>query len=92
MKKPRKKWEPVKKSEFKRALVWREKTGLSRQELGDAVGYSSLAIYWFELGETPPARNIKSGSTSREIKPWVWLRYKMACAGFAASRNEKFDW
>lgn len=76
--------------EHERAQKWRERQKLSREELGNAIGYSALAIYWFERGETPPSRNVKSGSQSREIKPWVWLRYKMACAGF--SRRNKFDW
>lgn len=78
--------------EFKRAQEWREGLGMSKGELGAAIGYSEMAIYWFERGETPPDRNMKSGSTSREIKPWVWQRYKMACAGFAASKRKKFDW
>lgn len=75
-------------TEFQKAQAWREKQNLSRKELGDAIGYSPISIYWFERGETPPARNIKSGSQSREIKPWVWLRYKMACAGY----KKRFDW
>lgn len=78
--------------EFGRARQWREGLEMSKGELANAIGYSEMAIYWFERGETPPYRNSKSGSESREIKPWVWLRYKMACAGFAASKRKKFDW
>lgn len=79
-------------TESEKARAWREKLGITPKELADATGYSALAIYWFERGETPPARNMKSGSTSREIKPWVWLRYKMACAGYERSRGKQFDW
>lgn len=79
-------------TEYEQAAAWRERLGVTKKALAEATGYSELAIYWFERGETPPSRNIKSGSTSREIKPWVWQRYKMACAGFERSRRKKFNW
>lgn len=81
-------------NEYEKAEHWREEKGWSRQQLAEAIGYSALAIYWFERGETPPARNMKTGSESREIKPWVWRRYKMACAGLEAElkRKKEFDW
>jgi len=81
-------------NEYERAAAWRASHGLSRQALAEAIGYSSIAIYWFERGETPPSRNMKSGSESREIKSWVWRRYKMACAGLTAElkRKKEFDW
>lgn len=81
-------------TEFEKATRWREELNLSPVELAKALGYSPSAIYWFERGETPPNRNSKSGSKSRDIKPWVWLRYKRACAGLDAEikSRKKFGW
>ncbi len=70
------------KNEHNQARKWREARGLSINELADLTGYSPEAIRWFEKGKTPPNRNVKGGNAAdRTIKPWVWLRYKMCCAG-----------
>lgn len=83
--------------EHAKSTKWRERLGLSKDELSKRTGYSCEAIYWFERGETPPNRNAKSGSKSREQKPWVWQRYKRACGDVDAEINgrkkgEIFKW
>ena len=80
------------KKEFARARAWRESLELSQSELGKLIGYAQPTIYWFERGETPT--HGKGQAETREIAPWVWQRYKMACAGLAAQikRKQEFDW
>lgn len=78
-------------SEYEQAKTWREKHKLTQAALGEAIGYARETIYWFERGVTP------QGRTSRKpgkIKPWVWQRYKMACAGYDAQLRGKkeFGW
>lgn len=76
-------------SEHERAKRWRERHGLSLAQLADLTGYSELSIRWFEKGQRPPNRG-----KNRDVAPWVWRRYKMACGCVAAqiaSRRE-FDW
>lgn len=79
-------------AEARRARLWREHHGLSKKQLGELIGYSPEAIYWFEEGKTPPGR--RQTADTREIKPWVWLRYLMACAGIQRSleTNRDFKW
>lgn len=79
-------------SEFARARGWRESLGLDQAELGEQIGYSRMSVYWFEEGKTPPSAG--EPNKDRKIKPWVFHRYKLACAGFAAqlASRKKFDW
>lgn len=84
-------------AEHTKALKWREKRELSRERLSELTGYSPVTIWWMEQGLVPPKRNAKSGSESREIKPWVWHRYKRACGDVDAEINgrkkgEIFKW
>lgn len=75
--------------EVRRAVQWRERAGLSVDQLADLTGYATITVYWFEKGQRPPNRG-----KDREIAEWVWRRYKMACGCVAAqiaSRRE-FDW
>lgn len=76
-------------SEFVRARRWREGLGLSGAELAEQLGYSRIAIYWFEAGTCPPV-----AGKYKPIKPWVWHRYRLACAGLAAQlvAKKKFEW
>jgi len=78
-----------KKPEHERCREWRKRMGLTVAELAEATGYSPRSLYWFELGQTPP-RGIKD----RRISDDVWKRFKMACAGAAATLNSRhtFDW
>lgn len=76
--------------EFDRARAWRESLELTQAQLGEKIGYARETVWWFERGATPPNRG---NGASGKIKPWVWLRYKMACAGYAASiGGSLFDW
>lgn len=85
-------------TEHKRAKAWRERTGLTPDQLAEHIGYTRMSIYWFERGETPPNRNAKSGNANdRAHKPWVWLRYKRACGDldaemFGRRKGARFDW
>ena len=68
------------KSEFARAKAWREKLGMTPQQLGDALGYSIETIYLMERGAVPKGR-------TKPIQPWTWLRYKRACGDLDAELN-----
>lgn len=79
-------------AEFARAARWRESLNLSQAELGEQLGYSRMSVYWFEEGKTPPVRS--HPRAARTIKPWVWQRYRLACAGLAAQlgAGKPFAW
>lgn len=89
------------KNENKKAQAWREAHDLSIQQLADLTGYSHQSIRWFEKGETPPRTwpGSRQARKSGPIDAWVWLRFKMACAGvqaqlaaLAAGTAKMFDW
>lgn len=73
------------------AREWRERLGLTRKQLAEAIGYAEPTILWMERGLTPQGR---SGSIKPQpVKPWVWLRYQRACQGLDAEiRGVKFTW
>ena len=74
----------------RQARLWREKHNLTRAQLAELIGYAAQTIFWFEQGQTPPDRR---NDGTREIKPWVWLRYQRACQGLDAElRGVKFKW
>lgn len=77
-------------TEHLQAQAWRRKHNLTPQQLSALTGYSTISIYWFERGETPPGR----GNNSRAPKEWVWNRYKKACAGVEAElrSGKEFKW
>ena len=54
------------------ARNWRLARGLTVGQLAELSGYSREAIYCFERGR------MANGNT---IPSWVWLRFKMVCAG-----------
>lgn len=89
-------WKPrvkvVPRAWINRAIVWRERHGLTRFQLARAIGYAPETIYWAEKGQTPPGRAGKRAP--QPIKPWVWLRYQRACQGLDAELNggRKFTW
>ena len=74
-----------------KARQWRESLNLTQPELAAIIGYSSLSIYWFEQGKTPPGRG---KGKDRSIKPEVWQRFKMACAAahVQIKSGNTFDW
>lgn len=72
--------------EHARAKFWRQHIArLSIDQLASLTGYSTRAVYLMELG---------CDAKGKKIRPWVWQRYKMACAGvhFVAVRHCPFDW
>lgn len=83
-------------AEHIKAREWRERLGLTYEQLADLTGYSALAIRWFEKGVTPPrtAAHIAGKQKSKPIAWWVWKRYKTCCAGAAAQLRSKqqFEW
>jgi len=56
---------------------------LSIDQLAERTGYSPRTIYLMELGCT---------AHGQKIKPWVWQRYKRACAAVHLDHTSKFDW
>ena len=85
-------------NQYEKAKAWRERIGLSKEELGEAIGYTAISIYWFDRGETPPNRRAKSGrANERHISDWVFQRYKRACGDldaelFGRKKGTRFDW
>ena len=65
----------VKSSEHIEAREWRRKRGLTVEQLSEHTGYSREAIYCFERGRM---------ANGTDVPEWVWLRFKMACAGVEA--------
>lgn len=80
-------------SEFDRAKAWRQSWGFTQNDLGKQLGYSKESIFWFERGLVPPGAG-KRTPKQRQIREWVWLRYKRACAGLDAELRggAAFDW
>lgn len=66
-------------SEGERAKAWRERLGLSRNALADALGFSPSQIQDYEEG----ARRGKKGADA-VISDAAWKRYRLACAALAA--------
>lgn len=84
--------------EHAKAKAWAARHGFTQKEVADLTGYAPGAVFWFFKGLTPPQRNAKSGNEAdRQIKPWVWMRFKRACGDVDAEINgrkkgERFDW
>lgn len=79
-------------TEAEKAKAWRERLGLSPDQLADLTGYSRQSIYWYERGVVPPIAGKPDGQPT---KPWVFKRYKMACLGAAALLHkgaQDWDW
>ncbi len=78
-------------TEHTKAQAWREAHGLDRKALAELTGFSVPTIYWYEKGIQPPSKKHEGQAATA---PWVWQRYKLACA--AVDRflrtGEKFDW
>lgn len=65
------------------ARAWRQALGLSVAALAKLSGYSTISIYGFEWGRTPPrtAAHIAGKQKSKPIPAQVWKRYRNVCAG-----------
>lgn len=72
----------VRQSEHDAARLWREKMGLTREQLSERIGYSTSMIRDFEAGAIR-GRNTPIGEPE-------WRRYKLACAAIDAGLE--FNW
>ncbi len=82
-------------SDHIKARKWREKVGLSRDELAEMAGYSRESVYLFEKGFIYDRRGMteKGKVRTKEIDRKAWHRYRMACAGVSATLSGlKFNW
>lgn len=68
-----------------RAMAWRQKVGLTPDDLAEATGYSREAIYQYERGYR---------ADGAKLSEYAWQRYMMACAGVEAEMKSgrKFAW
>lgn len=71
--------------QHEKARRWRKERGLSVKQLAELSGWTPEAIYLFERGIT---------HKGEPVNEWVWLRWKMVCAGIDAQLRSgvKFDW
>lgn len=83
-------------TDHEKARAWRLAHALSPKDLAALIGYSVESIFWMEKGMTPERThaNSKFKQGDRAIKPWVWRRYQLACAGIDAElrSGKAFDW
>lgn len=87
------------KPEHELAKEWRERMGLTPQQLSDLSGYSLPAIWWLERGVTPPrTRQHVAGEAKklavRKIPKRVWKRFKNICCGVEVQlkAGKQFNW
>ena len=82
--------------EHEKAKAWRERSGLSIDELAALSGYSALAIRYFEKGITPPrtAHHVAGAAQNRPVPEAVWKRYKNVCCGVFTQKKlgQAFEW
>ena len=62
--------------EHEKARAWRKSHGLTLDRLSELTGYTRQTIWWMEQGMVPADRD----NPKRQIKPWVWMRYRNICA------------
>jgi transcriptional regulator with XRE-family HTH domain len=67
------------------ARAWRERAGLTCQQLADLTGYAIESIYYYERGRR---------HDGTKVSEYAWQRYRMACAGVAAqlASGRAFEW
>ena len=65
----------VSKAEIERAQKWRDRVGLTMDQLAALTGYSPSAICRFELGTVPASQTMGE----HPVTPKAWRRYKMIC-------------
>lgn len=67
------------------AKAWRQRRGLTHEQLAELSGYTLSMIYKFEAGFQRPGI---------EHSEFVWQRYRMVCAGIEAQlrSGRVFEW
>jgi hypothetical protein len=83
----------ISKAEIERAKSWRDKIGLTLDQLAVLTGYSPSAICRFELGTVPASQTMGE----HPVTPKAWRRYKMICLAVdmltrAGKRVEDWNW
>ena len=82
-------------NDHEKAKRWREKVGLTLDQLAELVGYSRESIFLFEKGYRYDERGKTARGKVRKIatNERAFQRYRMACAGVQASlKGQTFDW
>lgn len=82
-------------TDHEKAKAWRERHGLTVEQLAERAGYSRESIYLFEKGFTYNGRGRGNAVKKKDIDDRVWQRYRMACAGVHAELGKnarKFNW
>lgn len=84
-------------TQSKAARTWRLARALTIATLAEKTGYAVETIYKYErlgLPETAVGRPRLRQPAPGAIEPWVWQRYRLACAGVEAEiqSGEKFEW
>lgn len=76
-------------TEHQKAREWRERLGLTRQQLAELTGYSPESIFHFEKGKTPTRSwgSSKQRRTMKDVDPFVWFRYKRVCQAIELERE-----
>lgn len=70
------------------AKAWRERIGLTVQELSDRTGFALTSIYMFERGARQDGKKLSKHSE------FAWQRYQMVCAAVDAEikSGRRFVW
>lgn len=76
-------------TEIARAKEWRRARNLTLDQLSELTGYSVSAIWWFERGQSPPA---KGSATPRKVNEFSWQRYKMLCELIDRRMHSHSEW
>lgn len=76
------------KPPHEQAKAWRERTGLTVQELSDRTGFALTSIYMFERGTRQDGKKLSKHSE------FAWQRYQMVCAAVDAEMKtgRRFTW
>lgn len=70
------------------AKAWRERIGLTVQDLSDRTGFSLTSIYMFERGRG------QDGKKLYKFSEFAWQRYQMICAAVDTElkTGRRFEW
>lgn len=76
------------KPPHEQAKAWRERIGLTVQELSDRTGFALTSIYMFERGTRQDGKKLSKHSE------FAWQRYQMVCAAVDAEMKtgRRFTW
>lgn len=76
--------------------LWRTSHNLSVADLAERTGYSIEQVYRYEraAGELDTGRPRVKGVKPWPITPWVWQRFRLACAAVdhELRTGKSFEW